>query len=359
MNLSEFDYELPPALIAQQPLARRTDSRLLHVKGSPGGTAHLSDRQFADLPALLKRGDLLVVNDSRVIAARLSGRKASGGRVEVMIERVTGDHEATAMIRASKSPGPGAVITLDNDDSLTVMGRDGMFFLVRFDRPAAEVIEQAGSLPLPPYIDRTPQIEDAERYQTVYASQPGSVAAPTAGLHFDEAMFDALAQQGIDRAYVTLHVGAGTFSPVRVDDIREHQMHSEQFWIPDETVAAVAACRARGGRVIAVGTTSLRSLESAAAPDHDGQIVAGEAETSLFISPGYAFKVVDALITNFHLPRSTLLMLVASLAGLDTIKAAYAHAIAQQYRFFSYGDAMLIEPDQAALSHAISGHRNA
>ncbi|MFK7964659.1 MAG: tRNA preQ1(34) S-adenosylmethionine ribosyltransferase-isomerase QueA [Burkholderiaceae bacterium] len=359
MNLSEFDYELPSELIAQQPLAKRTDSRLLHVKGISGGGAHLSDCRFADLPALLQRGDLLVVNDSRVIAARLSGRKASGGRVEVMIERLTGERDATVMIRASKSPGPGTVITLDSDDTLTVMGRDGMFFLVRFDRPAADVIEQAGSLPLPPYIERAPQTNDAERYQTVYASQPGSVAAPTAGLHFDEVMFDALAQQGIDRAYVTLHVGAGTFSPVRVDDIREHQMHSEQFWIPDETVDAVAACRARGGRVIAVGTTSLRSLESAAAPGYDRHIVAGEAETSLFISPGYTFKVVDALITNFHLPRSTLLMLVASLAGLENIRAAYAHAIAERYRFFSYGDAMLIEPNNAKPTYGKSGQRNA
>jgi len=353
MDLSEFDYDLPAELIAQQPLARRTDSRLLHIKLPPAGgdgpnpeaeqAPELHDRHFADLPGLLRHSDLLVVNDSRVIAARLLGQKESGGRVEIMIERVTGTHAATAMIRASKSPGPGTRIKLDNQDELTVNGRDGMFFKVSFDRPASEVIEQAGRLPLPPYIDRAPEASDAQRYQTVYALQPGSVAAPTAGLHFDEAMFNELAHHGVEKASVTLHVGAGTFSPVRVDDIRQHEMHSEQFWIPPETVAAVERCRARGGRVIAVGTTSLRSLESAAAPGSARLITPGEAETKLFISPGYKFKVVDALITNFHLPRSTLLMLVASLAGLENIKAAYAHAIAQRYRFFSYGDAMLID----------------
>lgn len=344
MDLSDFDYDLPPELIAQQPLTRRTDSRLLHVKPSrPPDPSSLFDRRFADLPGLLRRGDLLVVNDSRVIAARLLGHKESGGRVEIMIERVTGTHHATAMIKASKSPGPGTRIKLDNQDELTVDGRDGMFFKVSFDRPAAVVIEQAGRLPLPPYIDRAPALSDAQRYQTVYASQPGSVAAPTAGLHFDEAMFDELARQEIEKASVTLHVGAGTFSPVRVDDISQHEMHSEHFWIPPEAVAAVKRCRERGGRVIAVGTTSLRSLESAAVGGPERLIAAGEAETKLFISPGYEFKVVDALITNFHLPRSTLLMLVASLAGLDNIRAAYAHAIAQRYRFFSYGDAMLID----------------
>jgi len=349
MKLSEFDYDLPAELIAQQPLARRTDSRLLHVRSSSTDATRpdLHDRRFADLPALLQKGDLLVVNDSRVIAARLFGRKESGGRVEIMIERVTGLHNATAMIRASKSPGPGTRIILDSDDELTIGSRDGMFFLVSFDQPAAQVIDRAGNLPLPPYIDRAPGASDAQRYQTVYAANPGSVAAPTAGLHFDEAMFDELSRGGVETAHVTLHVGAGTFSPVRVDDIREHQMHSEQFLIPPATAAAVARCRARGARVIAVGTTSLRSLESAAVPGPDRLIRSGGSETNLFISPGYRFKVVDALITNFHLPRSTLLMLVASLAGLETIRAAYAHAIAQRYRFFSYGDAMLIEPKSA------------
>ena len=346
MDLSDFDYELPAELIAQHPLARRTDSRLLHLQASadaPDG-ARLTDRRFTDLPTLLAPGDLLVVNDSRVIAARLLGHKASGGRCEVMIERLLDTHRALAMIRASKSPKPGTHITLDSGHRLTVGERQDMFFELVFDDPAEPVLRQAGRLPLPPYIDRAPDPDDAARYQTVYARASGSVAAPTAGLHFDEAMLQTLRDIGVETASVTLHVGAGTFAPVRVERIAEHQMHAEHFWMPDATVEAISRTRARGGRVIAVGTTSLRTLESAATGGPERNVQAGDGETRLFITPGYQFKVVDALITNFHLPRSTLLMLVAALAGLPAIRAAYAHAIAQRYRFFSYGDAMLIEP---------------
>ncbi|MGH1359055.1 MAG: tRNA preQ1(34) S-adenosylmethionine ribosyltransferase-isomerase QueA [Burkholderiaceae bacterium] len=352
MHLSDFDYELPADLIAQQPLDRRTDSRLLHLRyptgARPEAGALLADRSFTDLPELLRAGDLLVVNDSKVIAARLLGRKETGGQVEVMVERLLDAHRALALIKASKSPRPGTIIELDSGQRLEVGGRQDMFFEIRFEQEAEQVIQAAGRLPLPPYIERAAGTEDDARYQTVYARNAGSVAAPTAGLHFDDALLQTLEARGIEQASVTLHVGAGTFAPVRVEQIAEHRMHAERFWIPPETVAAVRRTRARGGRVVAVGTTSLRSLESAADGLAGRGINPGNAETRLFITPGYRFQVVDALVTNFHLPRSTLLMLVASMAGLPAIRQAYAHAIERRYRFFSYGDAMLIEPDTPA-----------
>lgn len=361
--LADFDFELPPALIAQQPLAERSASRLLHVTAhEPGGPPRLADRRFADLPGLLRAGDLLVVNDSRVVPARLHGRKDSGGAVEVLIERVTGPHEALAMVRASKSPRAGTVLHLEGLDAAAgvvhVLGREDVFYRLRFERPVADVMAAAGSLPLPPYIDRPPSETDDERYQTVYARDPGSVAAPTAGLHFDARLLAALEAAGVGRAEVTLHVGAGTFSPVRDGDLDRHRMHEEHYTIPQRTVAAIARTRAAGGRVVAVGTTSLRALESAArrwrdpgpSPERASQpddrragLAAGAGSTRLFLRPGDPFLVVDALITNFHLPRSTLIMLVAAFAGLPTIRAAYAHAIAARYRFFSYGDAMLLD----------------
>ncbi len=342
MQTADFDFDLPPELIAQHPLPQRSASRLLHLDGR-----QIHDRQFIELPGLLRAGDLLVVNDSRVMSARLSGHKASGGQVEVMIERLLDARRARALIRASKTPRPGSRIILTSGHVLTVGVRDDLFFEVEVEgeMDLADVIAAAGCLPLPPYIHRAPEPQDAERYQTVYARQPGSVAAPTAGLHFDLPLLAALDAAGITRASVTLEVGAGTFLPVRGEDLSAHQMHSERFHIPPDTAQAVAATRARGGRVIAVGTTSLRSLESAA--DDTGRLTPGAAQTRLFITPGYRFRVVDALITNFHLPRSTLLMLVAALAGLSTIRAAYAHAITQRYRFFSYGDAMFIDPGVA------------
>ena len=337
-TLDDFDYLLPPELIAQAPLARRTDSRLLQV--SP----QLADLQFSDLPRLLAPGDLLVFNDTRVIHARLFGAKASGGQVEVMIERPLGPHEALAQIRASKSPKPGTWLRLEDALDVEVIGRAGEFFHLRF--PEGEdliaLLERHGRLPLPPYIERAAGDTDESRYQTVFARNPGSVAAPTAGLHFDEALLARLAEHGVNSAYITLNVGAGTFQPVRVHDLSEHKMHTEAYFVPQATVDAIAATRARGGRVIAVGTTSLRALESAA---QSGELKAGAAETEIFITPGYRFRVVDRLITNFHLPKSTLLMLVSAFAGVDTIRAAYAHAVAERYRFFSYGDAMLLEKE--------------
>ncbi|MDQ8021614.1 MAG: tRNA preQ1(34) S-adenosylmethionine ribosyltransferase-isomerase QueA [Moraxellaceae bacterium] len=337
MTLDDFDYPLPPELIAQAPLASRSDSRLLRV----GDTA-LEDLHFRDLPALLREGDLLVFNDSRVLHARLRGVKDSGGQVEVMVERPIGDHEALAMVRASKSPKPGTRIRLADAFDVEVLGRAGEFFHLRFPPEATVVdwIERHGKLPLPPYIDRAAAEADESRYQTVYARHLGSVAAPTAGLHFDEDILARVRERGVRLAYVTLHVGAGTFQPVRVNNLDEHQMHRERYVLPQETVDAIAGTRARGGRVICVGTTSLRALEAAS---QDGTPVAGSAETEIFIRPGYRFRVADGLITNFHLPKSTLLMLVSALAGVERIRSAYAHAVDQRYRFFSYGDAMLLE----------------
>ncbi|TCS73422.1 S-adenosylmethionine:tRNA ribosyltransferase-isomerase [Sulfuritortus calidifontis] len=339
MKTADFDYALPEELIARYPLAERTASRLLHVDGP---NKRFSDRRFAELAEFFRAGDLLVFNDTRVIKARLFGEKASGGRIEALIERVLSEHEAIAFIRASKSPKPGMRLRFADSFEAEVIERSDDLYRLRFD-PAKTVLdwlEAYGELPLPPYLERRPEAADEARYQTVYAREPGAVAAPTAGLHFDEAMLDALKAKGVATARVTLHVGAGTFQPVRVDDIHEHKMHSERYEVPNETVAAVELAKAHGGRVTAVGTTSLRALESAA---HSGSLRAGQGETDLFITPGYEFRVVERLITNFHLPRSTLLMLVCAFGGMDLMLAAYRHAVEQRYRFFSYGDAMLIE----------------
>ena len=343
MRLSDFDFDLPDALIAQHPASDRTGSRLLCV-----GHERLEDRVFPDLPGLLAPGDLLVMNDTRVLRARLLGQKVdTGGQVEALIERITGEHEALSQVRASKTPRPGTRLRF-GDALATVTGRREEFFLLGFDEPVLEVLEREGRLPLPPYIEHAAGQADDARYQTVYAREPGAVAAPTAGLHFDHTLLERLRASGIETAWVTLHVGAGTFQPVRVEDIREHRMHSERYALPQATVDAVRATRARGGRVIAVGTTSMRTLESAA--NEDGSLEAGEGETNIFITPGYRFRVADRLITNFHLPRSTLMMLVSAFAGMHRIRRAYAHAIAQRYRFFSYGDAMLLDRCDDALA---------
>jgi S-adenosylmethionine:tRNA ribosyltransferase-isomerase len=336
MQVADFDFDLPDELIAQHPPAVRGGSRLLHVDAH--GTR--SDLDFQDLPDLLGSDDLLVINDTRVIKARLFGRKESGGKVELLVERVLDEFDVLAFIRASHTPQPGSKILLAGDVTVHVQTRQGELTRLHFPRPALEVLDQLGQLPLPPYIVHTPTAEDEARYQTVYANQPGAVAAPTAGLHFDKAMLDTLREHGVHIAPVTLHVGAGTFQPVRVEHIADHRMHSERYTIPQATVDAILEARARGGRVVAVGTTSLRALEAAA---HSGRLVAGSNETDIFITPGYRFRVIDALITNFHLPRSTLLMLVSAFAGIDVIRAVYAHAIQARYRFFSYGDAMFIE----------------
>jgi len=338
MQLDDFDYELPPELIAQTPAAQRGASRLLHLDG---GTGAYVDRWFRELPQLVAPGDLMVFNDTRVIKARLLGRKASGGRVEALIERVTGEREALAHVRASKSPKADTELVFNEALTVRVLGRDGDLFRLEF--PAGltvfEALERHGAVPLPPYIEHTADADDESRYQTVYAKRPGAVAAPTAGLHFDDAMLASLQARGVNLAYVTLHVGAGTFQPVRVTDVAKHEMHSEWYDVSPATIAAVQATRERGGRVIAVGTTSLRALETVGAQG----LRPGVGDTKLFITPGYRFTVVDRLVTNFHLPKSTLLMLIAAFAGLDHVLAAYRHAVAERYRFFSYGDAMLIE----------------
>jgi S-adenosylmethionine:tRNA ribosyltransferase-isomerase len=336
MRVADFDFDLPDDLIAQFPPAVRGGSRLLHVDAAGA----LVDREFRDLPGLLRADDLLVMNDTRVIKARLFGQKDSGGKVELLVERVLNEFEALAFIRASHAPKPGSTIHLADDVTVEVLARQDDLTRLRFPRPVLAVLEQLGRLPLPPYIEHVPTADDEARYQTVYANEPGAVAAPTAGLHFDDAMLDALREKGVRTARVTLHVGAGTFQPVRVDDIAEHRMHSERYTIPQATVDAIHETRSCGGRVVAVGTTSLRALEAAA---QAGKLHAGSGETDIFITPGYRFRVVDALITNFHLPKSTLLMLVSAFAGVDVIRAAYAHAIAERYRFFSYGDAMFLE----------------
>jgi S-adenosylmethionine:tRNA ribosyltransferase-isomerase len=345
-KLSDYDFELPDSLIAQHPAAERTASRLLLVNASD-----IADQQFTNLPSLLNPGDLLVMNDTRVLRARFFGQKDTGGQVEVLIERITGNtgREARAQIRASKSPKPGTCLHLADAFNVAVTGRDGEFFILALPedetRDFWQLTEAHGLLPLPPYITHTPGSDDETRYQTVYAKTPGAVAAPTAGLHFDELMLSRLKEKGIETATVTLHVGAGTFQPVRAENLDEHVMHHEWYHLPDATVEAIAACRARGGKVVAVGTTSLRALESAAKYQNiapGGLLHADSRETDLFIRPGYAFKVVDRLITNFHLPKSTLLMLVSAFAGYNTIRAAYQRAIKQEYRFFSYGDAMLL-----------------
>src|SRR5690606_3793764 len=345
LTLSDFDFALPPELIAQRPAASRSASRLLHLRREPDGRARLDDRAFGELPGLLRPGDLLVFNDSRVIPARMHGRKASGGRVELLVERILGPQEAIVQLRASKPPRPGSEL-LFGAARATVLGRDEGVWTLRFDRPIGPLLDAIGALPLPPYIEHEPDAADRQRYQTVYAREPGSVAAPTAGLHFDEALLAALAEAGIGQAFVTLHVGAGTCAPVRSENLAEHRMHVERCRVDAATAGAIARTRAAGGRVVAVGTTALRTLESAA--DETGTVAPGIRDTGIFITPGYRFRVVDRLLTNFHLPRSTLLMLVAAFAGLETIRHAYAHAIAQGYRFFSYGDAMLLDLEPGA-----------
>lgn len=349
---SDFDFELPEHLIAQFPAVQRHESRLLRVDSHTGA---LKDSVFVQLPEFLNAGDLLVFNDTRVIKARLLGRKDSGGSVEVLIERLLNEKEALAHIRASKSPRPGTLLIFEDGISATMLERQGSLFRLRFEASitVSEVLERQGKLPLPPYIQHSPDAVDESRYQTVYARHPGSVAAPTAGLHFDETLLAKLLKANIKIAYVTLHVGAGTFQPVRAEFITDHQMHSERYEVPEATVEAIQTTRASGGRVVAVGTTALRTLESAA---KDGHLQSGWSETNIFIYPGFNFNVVDRLITNFHLPKSTLLMLVSAFAGIETIRSAYQHAIAEQYRFFSYGDAMLLDRVDDPLSDSISGN---
>ncbi len=337
LSLSQFDYHLPTELIAQAPPDRRTDSRLLHL--DPRGALH--DRRFTELPGLLRPNDLLVFNDTRVIKARLRGHKETGGKVEVLIERITGPRTALAHIRSSKSPRAGARLTLAEAFQANVTGRQGELFELEFPQRVLDLLERHGTTPLPPYITHQADARDEERYQTVYARKPGAVAAPTAGLHFDELLLEEIGRRGIGSVFITLHVGAGTFQPVRTDRIDQHVMHSEHYVVPVDTLARLAATRAAGGRIVAVGTTSVRALESVAA--NADNAAPAEGDTRLFITPGYRFKRVDALITNFHLPQSTLLMLVSALAGMEPIRRAYAHAVAARYRFFSYGDAMLIE----------------
>ena len=343
MKTSDFHYELPAELIAQAPLPERSASRLLVV---PPGQAALQDRHVRDLPSLLQAGDLLVFNDTRVIPARLFGNKATGGRVEILIERLLANNEARAQLGVSKSPKPGSRIALDAGGEAEVLARDDAgFWHLRFHlpEPLENWLLHAGRLPLPPYIQREPGADDAERYQTVFAKEVGAVAAPTAGLHFDDALLDALRARGIEFGHVTLHVGAGTFQPMRVDDIHEHRMHSEWINVGAELVQQVRKTRASGGRVVAIGTTVLRALESALV---DGELQPFAGDTSIFIFPGYRIRSVDALLTNFHLPESTLLMLVSAFAGKERIVAAYEHAVRERYRFFSYGDAMLLFPAQ-------------
>ena len=337
-SLSDFDFDLPPERIAQLPLPDRSASRLLHLDGEG-----IIDRQFADIVDQLQAGDLLVMNNTRVLKARFFGVKESGGQVEVLVERVLDSRTVLAQVRASKSPKPGNRIRLADAFDVTAGERAGEFFTLHIADDESgdvfELIEAHGRLPLPPYIEHTADEFDEQRYQTVYSKEPGAVAAPTAGLHFDQPLLDKLAAKGVNFAYVTLHVGAGTFQPVRVEDLSEHKMHTEWYTIGQETVDAVRATKAAGRDVVAVGTTSLRALESAS---QSGELVAGSADTALFITPGYTFKTVTRLVTNFHLPKSTLLMLVSAFAGYAPIRKAYAHAIANEYRFFSYGDAMLL-----------------
>ena len=338
-TVSDFDFELPPELIAQRPAASRTASRLLD-----GRKDEPVDRIFHQLPELLEPGDLLVFNNTQVIKARLHGFKASGGAVEALVERVLpGTFEVWAHLRASKSPKPGSIVRFAAAFDAELLGRcgpDGGMFHLRFPSDPFALLETHGHVPLPPYIEHADDSDDASRYQTVFAAAPGAVAAPTAALHFDADLLDRLTARGVALAHVTLHVGAGTFQPVRVEQLADHKMHSEWFEVPAATVAAIAQTKAQGGRVLAVGTTTLRALESAA---RGGLLQAGASETEIFITPGFQFQVVDRLLTNFHLPKSTLMMLVSAFAGHDRVMALYRHAIAQRYRFFSYGDAMLLD----------------
>ena len=339
MFISDFDYALPEALIARYPARERRDSRLLVVDDG------VRDLGFADLPSLLRAGDLLVFNDTRVIKARLLARKETGGKAEILIERVAGDRSALAHVRASKTPKPGSRLTVEGGAEAEVTGRDGDLFTLEFSVDILPYLDRHGEVPLPPYLERDADEDDVERYQTVYARDPGAVAAPTAGLHFDSAMLEETRVMGVRHAHVTLHVGAGTFQNLRDEHIEENRLHAERVEVPASCVAAVNETRAAGGRVIAVGTTSVRSLECASA---GGTLLPFKGETDLFILPGYEFRSVDAMITNFHLPQSSLLMLVAAFAGKDRILGAYEHAVRENYRFFSYGDAMFLTPDQVA-----------
>ena len=347
MRRADFSYELPEDLIAQTPLAERSASRLLVLDGRTG---HVSDRMFRDLPDFLRAGDLLVFNDTRVVAARLVGFKPSGGRVEIFLERPMGEREALVQLRASKAIREELEIATVGG-SVRVVAKHEDLWQVALPAPALEFFERWGEVPLPPYIRRAPEVADRERYQSIFAEHAGAVAAPTASLHFDAALLSALDERGVDRAFVTLHVGAGTFQPVRTDDIESHVMHAERVSVGAETCDAIARTRATGGRVIAVGTTVARALESTAltgrrpAPPARGECSPFQGDTSLFISPGFQFRIVDALITNFHLPESTLLMLVSAFAGREHVLAAYRHAVRLRYRFFSYGDAMLVTPE--------------
>jgi S-adenosylmethionine:tRNA ribosyltransferase-isomerase len=344
MRRADFSYSLPQQLIAVRPLPRRTASRLLALDGTTGA---IRDLQFADLPFLLRPGDLLVLNDTRVLPARLSGRKASGGACEILLERILDDRRILAQARASKGLRPGTTVGLPAGAVARVLARHGELYELELDRAALPYFESHGSVPLPPYVARAADDADRERYQTVYADLPGAVAAPTAGLHFDEDMLVKIRGSGVGIERLTLHVGAGTFQPLRADDLESHRMHAERFRVPLATVHAIESVRRQGGRVIAVGTTVVRALESAAA---GGALEARDGETDIFIRPGYRFRVVDALLTNFHLPESTLLVLVAAFAGRERVLAAYHHAIAGGYRFFSYGDCMFVTPDPAAIA---------
>ena len=339
-TLADFDFELPSELIAQHPAAERSASRLLD------GTGELpADRRFRDLPGLLRAGDLLVFNDTRVIKARLLGEKPTGGAVEALVERVLPGFEVLAHLRASKSPRPGSTLRFAGAFDAEVLGRAGpedSLFHLRFPADPLALLAQHGHVPLPPYITHADDADDEARYQTIFAARPGAVAAPTAALHFDAALLAALDTRGVRRAAITLHVGAGTFQPVRVERIAEHRMHSEWFEVGAETVAAITATQAAGGRIVAVGTTTLRALESAARASGDGPLAPCSGDTDIFITPGFRFRVVDRLLTNFHLPKSTLLMLVSAFAGHEHMRALYRHAVESRYRFFSYGDAMLL-----------------
>ena len=337
MHISDFDFHLPEHLIAQHPPATRGHSRLLIALPHQA----IADHSFADLPQWIEQGDVLVFNNTKVMKARLFGQKASGGKIEALIERILDPHTALAHIRSSKSPKVNAELIFEGDIHATMLERQDELFCLRFhgEETVYELLEQHGHLPLPPYIERAAGAEDDNRYQTVYAKYQGAVAAPTAGLHFTHQLLTQLQHKGIETAEVTLHVGAGTFQPVRVDNIAEHKMHSEWYDVPADTVAKIVAAKARGNRVWAIGTTSMRALESAA---RSGTLTAGQGDTDIFITPGYRFQVIDRMVTNFHLPKSTLLMLVSAFAGMEHIRAVYRHAIEQEYRFFSYGDAMIL-----------------
>lgn len=336
MRVADFSFELPDSLIARHPLAERHGSRLLVLDGPSGALDH---RQFIDLPGYLRPGDLMVFNNTRVIPARVFGQKASGGKLEILVERVLDTHSVLAHVRSSKSPKPGSMILIDGGGEAEMVARHDALFELRFNEEVLPLLDRVGHMPLPPYIDRPDEGADRERYQTVYAERSGAVAAPTAGLHFDEPLLETIKAKGVETAFVTLHVGAGTFQPVRVEKLEDHHMHKEWLEVSQDVVDAVHACKARGGRVIAVGTTSVRSLESAA---RSGELKPFSGDTDIFIFPGRPFHVVDALVTNFHLPESTLLMLVSAFAGYRETMAAYKAAVDNAYRFFSYGDAMFI-----------------